>query len=443
MQDHGIDHYSQNLERLCQNENCRRTYTIRQYLKINNHYFPRPFNYRAGCDTYCLQCWLGIEPGDSFGDHEDIPEPSTKDLLEPDERCPHLTLATETEDWSYEAAYHLIMDGDILPAFHRFFDNGLNLAVMPIARLHIERTIAFPGPIIFYPAGMLNIDQLNLIPNKKANSSLAELCSASSGITRETLEHHPLLAFPCQFDWHVMRTSSHKYHLDLVRQLSEKVDRLCLDFVRYRSCALGPAPDEGLPAHAGQVADNHMMAGALLYCGALQEARIIGGAAFSHYLTRGTGLPLDQPEWNSFPQDGEVGKLVNHALSLYTALLEASNPTIRFVQAFSLLEFLACPDKYLKYEMVNKIVARYVAKTRSDYEKLCKRLYELTKEYRTKLVHIGERLENIVSTTQARENLFLELDSYIRPIIDHMIEHSEKSFEDYLEARKALRPFDT
>ena len=32
------------------------------------------------------------------------------------------------------------------------------------------------------------------------------------------------------------------------------------------------------------------------------------------------------------------------------------------------------------------------------------------------------------------------LDGYIRPVIDHMIAHSEESFENYLKIREALRP---
>ena len=68
------------------------------------------------------------------------------------------------------------------------------------------------------------------------------------------------------------------------------------------------------------------MAGALLYSVEMHEARIVGGAAFTHYLTRGLGLTLGQPEWDDLPKDGEVGQIVNHGLSLYSALLEASSP---------------------------------------------------------------------------------------------------------------------
>ena len=248
------------------------------------------------------------------------------------------------EDWPYEADYEPLMQGDILHAYHAFLDAGVSLAVMPITRLHLETTIPFPSAITFYPPGVIDLGKLNVIPNRHGTTSLAELGSAASGITCAVLGQHPLIVFPCKVDWQTFRRSNHEGHLEIIRWMSEAVDRCCLNFVRYRSCSLELFPDEWLPAHAGQIASNHMMAGALLYSGALREARIIGGAAFSYFLTRGLGMPLKQLERDTFPRDGEVGRIVNHALSLYATLLEAANPTVRFMQSMSLLEFLADPD---------------------------------------------------------------------------------------------------
>jgi hypothetical protein len=308
----------------------------------------------------------------------------------------------------------------------------------------------FPGAFTFYPAGLPDLRQLNPVP-KNDPISLAEVCSAASGVTHESLEEHALVIFPCKFDWQRIRSSSHKDHLDLIRQLSGEVDRCCLNFVRYRLCKLGPVPDEGLPAHAGQVADNHMMAGALLYGGSPGQAMIIGGAAFSYYLTRGMGLPLDQIEWDEFPRNGEVGQIVNHALSLYMTLLESPSPTTRFVQTLSLLEFLACPDDYLQFKKVSRIIARYIAQNSVDYQRILSRFHLLTgKEsedgrkvgYRTRVVHIGDRIEKLVPDPQALEKLFLELDDYIRPVMDHMLAHSEMSWHEYLKVRETLRSFE-
>jgi len=51
------------------------------------------------------------------------------------------------------------------------------------------------------------------------------------------------------------------------------------------------------------------------------------------------GLSIESFDHSDFLKDGEVGDIVSRALSLYAALLEANNPTARFMQALSLLEF--------------------------------------------------------------------------------------------------------
>jgi hypothetical protein len=154
---------------------------------------------------------------------------------------------------------------------------------------------------------------------------------------------------------------------------------------------------------------------------------------------------------DTFPGDGEVGHIAKHALSLYTALLEANNPTAKFVQALALLEFLAYPYEYRRFEDVKKTIARYVARTREEYMLLLERFLELTGKkdpstqqiigYRTRIVHIGERLDLIVRHPDDRRKLFEELDGYIRPIIDHMIQHSLWNFDDYQKIRAEMRPF--
>ena len=195
-----------------------------------------------------------------------------------------------------------------------------------------------------------------------------------------------------------------------------------------------------------------MMSGALLYNAARMHARIIGGAAFSHFVTKGLGLPIEPVDFNSFPQEGEVGHIVRHALSLYSGLLEANSATSKFIQALLLLEYLADPDNYQKFKEVKKIVARYVASGPKEYERVLARFEELTHKedpnskmevgFRTRIVHLGDRLENLVPESDDRQRLFEELDGYIRPIIDHMISHSSLDFEAYLKIRDQLRPFE-
>jgi hypothetical protein len=189
----------------------------------------------------------------------------------------------------------------------------------------------------------------------------------------------------------------------------------------------------------------------LVYDPAKKSSRLYGGAAFPFAFTGGIGIWLRQPEWQRFPGVGEVGKIVYHALTLYATMLEASSDTIRFVQALSLLEFLAFPTDFKNMVEVKKVIARYVASDQTSYDKVLERFKELTGKkdptsgvetgLRTRVVHIGDKIESLIPSPRDRQELFAELDGYIRPVINHMIEHSELGFDEYTQVRKTFPAF--
>jgi hypothetical protein len=342
-------------------------------------------------------------------------------------------------------------EGDLLLDFAEPLEIGNHLIVMPIARVNIEWDARmYPGPVVFYPPAAVDLGNLNIVANRTTSSSLAEYSSAASGVDESIFRTHSLVAFPYALNWSEVRTGSHSDHREIIRRLSQHVDTTCLNFVRYMQCPID-LPD-CLPARAGQLDSNHMMAGALLYSHVEREARLIGGDSFTHFITRGLGLPIASIAHSSFPKTGELGRIVSHALMLYRDILEASSPTSQYVQCLSLLEFLVEPDSFCNFDKVRKVVARYIAANRSEYNTLLDRLFELTGKrdettgryvgYRTRIVHIGDRVEDIVPGIGDRKSLFLELDGYIKRIIDHMIVHSEKTFTEYLSLRESLRPFE-
>src|SRR6266571_638110 len=97
-------------------------------------------------------------------------------------------------------------DGDLLSDFAKDLDAGSQLVVMPIARMDVEWIArAYPGPVIFYPPGVVNLDDLNIVPNRKMTSVLAELASEASGIDESILRKHPLVAFAYKLDWPEVR----------------------------------------------------------------------------------------------------------------------------------------------------------------------------------------------------------------------------------------------
>ena len=341
--------------------------------------------------------------------------------------------------------------GNLLEDYKPYLLGGYHLAIMPISRVEVEWSpLTYPAEITFYPVEWVELDNLGIIPNKSHGKSPAEIISFTSGVDQEILNSHPLIVFPCNFNWRKFRSSNHRSHMEFIRTLSNYVDKMCLNFIRYLQCPIDNM--HALPGKVGTINSNRMMSGALLYNHSLKEGRIIGGDAFTHAITRGLGLPIESVEHNLFPKEGEVGSIINHALALYTLLLETESPTFRFVQALSLLEFLANPDEYQKFAEVSKIISRYIAKDRHEYKRLLDRFFALTgkkdlatNEYiglRTRIVHLGGRLEEIIPQEEQRKDLFIELGSYIKAVIDHMIKHSEMTWVDYLAIRDNLRPYE-
>ena len=430
----GMNDYEAILSRTCRI--CGHQYSIRDYWSGNEHYFGGPYHYSKGCVDHCLGCWLGVGPEDcSSAEQRELPVAGNNSIA--------VNLPAESDP---------VMDREapILEAYRHWLDAGCHLAVMPIGRIHIQWDAQyFPWGTTFYPPGGIDLAPLNVKENREDTHSLAESQSALSQVSAELVEQHHAVVFPCRFDWGQFRRSGYAWHMELIRHLSSQVDRTCMDFIRYSLCRLGH-PDD-LPSRAGQLDSNPMMAGAILYNHSLREARVIGGAAFHRMTTRGLGLELEQLELDQFPGDGEVGKIVQHALTLFSAMLEASDETSMFMQALSLMECLIDPYDYTQSEDVKKGIARYVANNAVEYKQLLERLCELngkkdpdTKKvlgYRTRVVHMGERLDRIVPDPKQRLKLLRELTGYIGQIINHMIKHSEMTFEEYLKIREQLKPF--
>ncbi len=335
-----------------------------------------------------------------------------------------------------------------------FFDSlaeGALLAIMPISRVTMcLEPINYQFGITFYPAGSVDLSTLGYIPNRERGDgvTLWEHQLAASRVTLDDFEENTLVVFPCSLNWSEFRKLNLKGYMRLIRKLSSWVDN-ALDVVRYYECELDNF--HSLPDKAGTTNLNPMMSAAMLFNPECHEARIIAGDAFASRLTRGLGLPLVRIEEDRYPQDGEVGKIARHAMSLLSSAMENPNYTTKFTQCISLLEFLANPGEYTKFGDVKKIVSRYIAKDEKAYQKLLERFYDLTGRkdeetgqyvgMRTRIVHLGEKIEDIVPEDSKLHELFVELQFYIKKVIDHMIVYSYLTWDEYLVQRDALRNY--
>ena len=212
---------------------------------------------------------------------------------------------------------------------------------------------------MIYPEGRLSFDALEF--NNNDECELSYLQSSMSGISIAEYSQQPLLVLPIKVNWRTLLRASHKKHMDMIRAISEVVDYLCLNFIQYKLCELTYMPDEGLPNSAGQVNSNSMMASSLFLKNGGDEAKLISGSAFSHRITRGVGLVLNQPEWDTIPSEGGICKVIQHALFLYSDMIKTESTTSRYIQAMNLLEYLAFPREYKNFKKVKTVISRYVA----------------------------------------------------------------------------------
>ena len=369
-----------------------------------------------------------------------------------------MTLSPEPDsDWPYRDIYPSLMAGDLLKTYQWFFERGQSLCVMPIDRLIVGRVTTFPSGIVIYPKGFLNLGQLRIAPNSSSSSDLSERQSEASGIRQDVMERYPLVVLPVPVNWAEFRGQTHAKHLHWIRYFSESIDRNAMDFCRFRQCRLDNVED--LPCRAGQVpSTNPMMAGMAIYSPAAAEGRVVGGAAFTHCITKGLGMPLSQPEWDGMPRRGEVGEIARRGLAIYTQMLESNSETSRYVQAMTLFEFQAYPDRYEDFHKVTQVILPYLSEDRTpERDRLANRFQHLSsgerrvdptqkkpngkpvivkgRGYRQQIVHEGKRLEELVGD-DARITLFRELDSYLRPVLQHMIMFSEEDFDDYQNVRE-------
>ena len=431
-----LDEYSLHVERVCKEPICGKKYTIQEYLDESEYNFYPPVSYIKGCSRFCLSCWLGVTEHNDADDSGFEGEDHGLDLCFPDDHS----------HWYDESNYREIDLGDLSKAYEKYINDGCHLAILPLSRIATHRSIFLPYGVMIYPEGRLSFDALEF--NNNDECELSYLQSSMSGISIAEYSQQPLLVLPIKVNWRTLLRASHKKHMDMIRAISEVVDYLCLNFIQYKLCELTYMPDEGLPNSAGQVNSNSMMASSLFLKNGGDEAKLISGSAFSHRITRGVGLVLNQPEWDTIPSEGGICKVIQHALFLYSDMIKTESTTSRYIQAMNLLEYLAFPREYKNFKKVKTVISRYVASNESERIDILNRFEELTGKIdsntgkqigiRTRIIHVGARLEDLVKNEQSRIDLFRELDNYIRSVIDHMIEHSSLTYDEYEDVKKQM-----
>ena len=312
------------------------------------------------------------------------------------------------------------------------------ICILPLPRIYIEKHEEWCG-FHFFPSGDNEISEiLSEFHSEDKDQIVEEFTSQTLLFVKHTVQDH---------------LYSGQHHGELLQEISERVKPM-LDLIRFIFCRY----DRGhsLPGYPGQISNGRagLILFSLKYNWAI--ARIIDDF-FSHEITKGHGLTIEclaiLRTYDIFGGTlGEVGNIAKHALSLNSMTLETNSLTSKFVLTMSLLEYIANPDSYQKFQEVKKEIAAHCTDNNNGYLALLTRFNELTGKktkdecgviqyegIRTRLVHLGQRLEDVVDDSESAIKIMNEIQRYSYQAIESMLLHSHMDWSDFIEHRKMLR----
>lgn len=341
---------------------------------------------------------------------------------------------------------------DLRETFADEVARGETIVVMPVARFRTELPFHV-GPYHFFPAYEVDLRHLRPVTVDEEYAmrlrSLRWLPVTATRIDARDIAGSSIVAFTTDLDWNDFH--AHPHHdddLDLLRRLSALAER-SLDLLRYRQCR--PSFPDELPGYAGSLDRPTPHSAALLYNAEDHESYVVAGSILTSQVTKSLGLDVEISQALVHhlpgPGDGEAGAVIQRALAIFSEALYANTDTSRFIALTGLLEFLAAPYEYVRWQDVKREIISHVATTKSRYTELSDRFRELSsvkvngvqKGIRTLLVHHGYDLIEVVPDRTERANLFDELHAYATRAIDFLIDDPTRSWAEVVDLRKERR----
>ena len=318
------------------------------------------------------------------------------------------------------------------------------LVLMPITRLLIEDVCRI-GKLCIFPPGAIDIRRFRPIPNKEilpsdsgvsayAGQDLREVCTSITGFDIETLANLPLVAFVAEIEWDTFLSQTHQDDIECLHHLNAIAEQ-SLDLIRFHFCRFD-LPDT-LPGMAGAWGGADAFLGALIYTLPDHESYLIAGSAIEcSMVVKGIGLDLsvDMSESPPSHSDGEVGAVAAHGLSMFSDVMTASNSTLKFIRATTLIEFLANPDNYRQWQKLKGDIVCHIAKNKTEYHELMHRFKELASTVDESKKQ-GRTLNSLVPNPDERKKLFLELQRYTGCVLGDMLDNRHMTWVEFQQFR--------
>ncbi|MGF1903468.1 hypothetical protein [Aliivibrio sifiae] len=348
------------------------------------------------------------------------------------------------------------------------FKVGRGVVIMPVIGIFSVDGLLTQGDIIFAHSSSISgvrniINAANLIEipinfdpenimEQLNGRSIREVSTTLSGIRKSVFTESDLAIF--SFDPDLFRVFEH-HDIDMLflKSLSDRVFN-SLNVIRFLHCDLF-VPDK-LPHIPGYWQKSDGFMGACICC-PNQVPEIIAGQQAGGMLSSGLGIGLESDdtlgmEGHPFvtsiepdePSRNEVGQIIEHSLKLYNRAMYANSDTLKFINIMALFEYLGTGDRYTNFKQVRPKLQSHIARNVKEYEELSEFFQRLTglKEngvnlgYRTRIIHEGALLEDIIPLKAEREKLFRDLTKFVQYIIRGMYPYADKPLQELQEQRK-------
>lgn len=319
------------------------------------------------------------------------------------------------------------------------------IVFMPMPRFMIDQPFFSKNNTIF-PAGYLEMDKLDILNfNGSRFSEFSQTTSWPNindplnhftGITTEEYRHLPTLVFKMRLPkYEVFINQEHRAVTESLGRITEST-QLFMDHLKYRHSNYKLL--DNVVERPG-ILGNY--SSAVLHFIGVNKTHIINRQLAGRILSKGLGLYVDALDvFYDNPlihgDTGEVGQVLKYALRLHSGIIENDDHNLKFAQIMTLFEYLADPDHYLAAKKVKGKIAVFNARNRTEYNTFCERYRVLSEDYRTSIVHLGKRLEDIVPEGDL-ENLFTELHRYVLNVMERMFYDMFLTWQEFAEKRDA------
>ncbi|MGB6329395.1 MAG: hypothetical protein WBF48_10740 [Halarcobacter sp.] len=334
---------------------------------------------------------------------------------------------------------NLDITDDIFDKFKESLEHGESLIIMPLSRILFEQIIDL-DEFLFIPPRKIDYNLFFTLDTP--NSPQSKLTFAQSSLTLfdfNILYNSHCIAFSYNIDWSNINNLTHGEHITIIKKLSSKVERL-FDLIRFSKCELHLS--DTLMGEAGCWYQSDDYQGALLHT--RTNTRLLSGSAIEGMrVVKGVGLDFSYTEdvRNLLAlknQTGGVASVLNYSLRLLSDAMYSNNLTMKYIRMMTLIEYLASPFEYMKFQDAKRYVICHSASDKTDYFALSKEFMKLSKDYRTALVHNGKTLEDIITNYDERINLLKNIEKYCKKAIFFLLESELTDWEDIMDERKTL-----